>query len=86
LNALLPPEPRHIDLLHRILFTRLNPVEQDQFASPAWAISIVSPARDIEIPIVRGGYFILPIDRPYARRGAGPGYRDAHPSRRCHPR
>jgi hypothetical protein len=63
LNALLPPEPRHIDLLNRILFTKLSPAEQDQFTSPTWAISILSPSRDIEVPIVRGGYFILPIDR-----------------------
>jgi hypothetical protein len=63
LNALLPPEPRHVDLLHRIRFTRLNPVEQDGFTSPTWAISIVSRTRDIEVPIVRGGYFLLPIDR-----------------------
>lgn len=63
LNALLPAEPRHFDLLHRIQFTRLNPIEQDQFTSPTWAISIVSRTRDIEVPIVRGGYFLLPIDQ-----------------------
>lgn len=63
LSALLPPEPRHIDLMDRIYFTRLSPVEQDQFTSVTWAISIVSPSRDLEIPIVRGGYFLLPYDR-----------------------
>lgn len=62
LNAMLPPEPRHIDLLNRILFTKLGPVEQDQFTSPSWAISIVTRSRDLEIPIVRGGYFLLPAD------------------------
>src|SRR5206468_2373590 len=70
LNALLPPEPRHIDLLHRILFSRLNPIEQDQFLSATWAISIESPSREIEVPIVRGGYFILPIDRVALKENA----------------
>jgi hypothetical protein len=70
LMALLPPEPRHIDLLNRIYFTRLNPVEQDQFTSPTWAISIVSPSRDLEIPIVRGGYFVLPVDQAAMRDNA----------------
>lgn len=67
LSAMLPPEPRHIDLVHRILFTKLGPVEQDQFTSPTWAISIVSRSLDREIPIVRGGYFLLPAD-PVAMR------------------
>jgi hypothetical protein len=63
LSAMLPPEPRHIDLVHRILFTKLGPVEQDQFTSATWAISIVSRSLDLEVPIVRGGYFLLPADR-----------------------
>lgn len=63
LYQLLPPEPRHIDLFDRILFTRLSPAEQEAFTSPTWAIAVVSHSRDIEIPIVRGGYFLLPYDR-----------------------
>lgn len=62
LYQLLPPEPRHIDLFDRILFTRLTPAEQEEFVSPTWAIAVVSHSRDIEIPIVRGGYFLLPYD------------------------
>jgi hypothetical protein len=63
LIAMLPPEPRHIDLLDRIWFTKLSPVEQDQYTSATWAISIMSRSRDMEVPIVRGGYFLLPADR-----------------------
>lgn len=63
LSTLLPPEPRQIDLFDRIVFTTLDPAEQDKFSSATWAISIMSRSRDIEIPIVRGGYFLLPVDR-----------------------
>lgn len=70
LSALLPPEPRHIDLVDRILFSRLDPTDQDQFTSATWAISIMSASRDIEVPIQRGGYFVLPVDRVAMRENA----------------
>jgi hypothetical protein len=56
----LPPEPRIFDAVNRISFTHLSLPEQDAYAPPGWAVSIVGDALDETVPMRRGGYFLLP--------------------------
>lgn len=64
--ALLPPEPRLIDLRLRVMFVDLTLRERDDFMPPNWGVAIVGTTIDEVIPMARGGYFLLP-DRPLAR-------------------
>lgn len=64
--ALLPPEPRVIDVRMRLMFAGLSLRERDDFMPANWGVAIVGTTIDETIPMARGGYFLLP-DRPLAR-------------------
>ena len=64
--ALLPPEPRVIDMRFRVVFASLSLQERDDFMPANWGVAVVGKTVDATIPMARGGYFLLP-DLPVAR-------------------
>jgi len=58
--ALLPPAPRIIEPVYQMSFTELPPEQEDSFLKPTWNVAIVDQETDIDVPMIRGGYFVLP--------------------------
>lgn len=64
--AYMPNEPRTIDFASRASFNALEKQEQDDYSPQNWGVAIVSDSVDYVVPMIRGGYFVLP-DLPQAR-------------------
>jgi hypothetical protein len=62
LQTFLPPAPRAIDPIFQMSFSELDVQQQDGYLMPSWNVSIVGDAVDIDVPVLRGGYFLLPPD------------------------
>lgn len=60
LLAILPPAPRFIEPVYQMSFTELPPEQEDGFLKPTWNVAIVDQETDIDVPMIRGGYFVLP--------------------------
>ncbi len=60
LRALLPPAPRIIEPVYQMSFSHVPIEEEDNFLKPSWNVAIVGTDTDIELPMIRGGYFDLP--------------------------
>lgn len=67
LISYLPKEPRVIDFLNRVSFDGADKQASDDFAPKAWGVAIVSESVDHVVPMMRGGYFVLP-DLPQAKQ------------------
>ncbi len=66
LLSYLPPEPRMVDLTLRVYHTELSGAERDTYLDPQWSVAVVGETVDVNLPVARGGYFMLP-DLPQAR-------------------
>ena len=64
--AYMPNEPRTIDFSNRASFDDLKGQERDDFSPQNWGVAVVSDSIDYVVPMIRGGYFVLP-DLPQAR-------------------
>jgi hypothetical protein len=62
LLSMLPPAPRVAEPTFQMSFTELDAAQQDAFLKPSWNVAIVGNAVDIDVPVIRGGYFVLPAD------------------------
>lgn len=60
LLSALPPQPRRLDLMHRISFTELPQAQRDAYLPKSWGVSVVGTTVDQEVEIRRGGYFLIP--------------------------
>ena len=60
LLSYLPPEPRVIDMRLRVSFTAIDAPERDAYLPGTWAVAIVGDTVDEQVPVARGGYFLLP--------------------------
>lgn len=60
LLSTLPPEPRRLDLMHRISFTELPQAQRDAYLPKSWGVSVVGKTVDQEVEVRRGGYFLIP--------------------------
>ncbi len=69
LQGLLPGQGRMVDFSLRITFTELSPSEQDAWVPQGWAVALVGHSIDRNLPVARGGYFVLPA-LPYGQSGA----------------
>lgn len=69
LQAILPAQDRMVDFSYRITFTELGVADQDAWAPQGWAVALVANGFEQNIPVERGGYFLLP-GLPQGRRGA----------------
>jgi hypothetical protein len=65
--AYLPNEPRMIDFMHRPTFLDMTKQEKDDYSPQNWGVAIVGDSIDHIIPMIRGGYFVLP-DLPQAKQ------------------
>lgn len=65
--AYMPNEPRTIDFMSRASFDGADERERDDFAPHSWGVAIVGDSVDEVVPMIRGGYFVLP-DLPQARQ------------------
>lgn len=59
------PEPRLLDFVFRISFVELSENARDSYVPPPHAVTVVSESVEEEVPVRRGGYFVLP-DLPKA--------------------
>lgn len=66
LLAYMPSEPRTIDFSSRASFNTLEKQERDDYSPQNWGVAIVGDSVDYVVPMIRGGYFVLP-DLPQAR-------------------
>lgn len=57
----LPPRPRMVDFLWRIVFTEMTEPERDAYVPQGWAVALVGSGVDKTVPVARGGYFLLPV-------------------------
>lgn len=64
--AYMPNEPRTIDFASRASFNALGKQERDDYSPQNWGVAIVGDSVDHVVPMIRGGYFVLP-DLPQAR-------------------
>lgn len=60
LISYLPPEPRVIDFLSRASFHGVDKQASDDFSPTGWGVAIVGESVDHVVPMIRGGYFVLP--------------------------
>lgn len=67
LKSYQPAEPRVIDLTLRLAFSDGSEKTQDAYHPETWAVAIVGDTVDQQVPISRGGYFLLP-DLEQARK------------------
>lgn len=56
------PAARGVDPVLQMSFKALTPPEQDAFLKPTWNVAIVSGHAELDLPVLRGGYFQLPAD------------------------
>lgn len=69
LQGYLPTRAGMVDFSWRITFTELNLTEQDAWAPRGWAVALVGKGFEQDVPVARGGYFLLPA-LPLGRRGS----------------
>jgi hypothetical protein len=69
LQNYLPARNRMVDFSWRVSFTELNLPEQDSFTPKGWAVALVANDFERDVPVARGGYFLLPA-LPQGRRGS----------------
>jgi hypothetical protein len=62
--------PRVIDFVQQMSLVDLSPREQDAFLMPTWNVAIVSDEAELDLPVIRGGYFSLPLEQPRELRNA----------------
>jgi len=60
LQGYLPTRAGMVDFSWRITFTELNLTEQDAWAPRGWAVALVGKGFEQDVPVARGGYFLLP--------------------------
>lgn len=60
LQRYLPAQDRMVDFSWRITFTELSLPEQDAFVPQGWAVALVGKGFEQDVPVARGGYFLLP--------------------------
>ena len=60
LLSYMPPEPLVIDMRMRLSFTAIEEAERDVYMPDTWAVAVVGDTVDHQIPVARGGYFVLP--------------------------
>jgi hypothetical protein len=60
LLSFLPPAPHIIEPVTQLSFTSLPIKDEDDFLKSSWNVAIVGTDTDIDIPILRGGYFVFP--------------------------
>lgn len=66
LIAYLPAEPRIIEFMSRASFNGIAREEKDDYSPHSWGVAIVGDSVDYVVPMIRGGYFVLP-NLPEAR-------------------
>jgi len=69
LQAALPAQARMVDFSWRITFTELSLPEQDAWTPQGWAVALVARDFEQDVPVARGGYFLLPA-LPIGRQGS----------------
>jgi len=67
LIAYLPNEPRTIDFSNRVSFNDIERQARDDYSPNNWSVAIVGDSVDYVVPMIRGGYFVLP-NLPEARQ------------------
>nr|WP_315472653.1 hypothetical protein [uncultured Undibacterium sp.] len=67
LIAYLPNEPRTIDFSNRVSFNDMERQARDDYSPQTWGVAIVGDSVDYVVPMIRGGYFVLP-NSPEARQ------------------
>lgn len=60
LLSYMPPEPLAIDMRLRVSFTSMDDTERDIYLPHTWSVAIVGDTVDHQVPVSRGGYFLLP--------------------------
>jgi hypothetical protein len=60
LQRALPAQARMVDFTWRITFTELSLPEQDAWQPQGWAVALVGGSFEQNVPVARGGYFLLP--------------------------
>ncbi|MFC5548137.1 hypothetical protein [Massilia aerilata] len=71
LQSYQPAEPRLVDVLVRAKYPFMSDAEQDAYMPQRWGVAIVSPSVDLNVPVRRGGYFVLPdVDGAYREKGS----------------
>lgn len=56
------PAARSVDPVLQMSFKELTLPEQDAFLKPTWNVAIISEHAELDLPVLRGGYFQLPAD------------------------
>jgi hypothetical protein len=69
LQRALPAEPRMVDFTWRITFTGMSEPEQDDYVPKGWAVALVGSGFERDVPVARGGYFLLP-ELPLGRQSS----------------
>lgn len=60
LRLALPRNPRLVELWVRVRYPSMSWTQQDDYLPPRDSIAIVSHSARVDVPVRRGGYFILP--------------------------
>lgn len=59
---LLPPPPRMLDPVLQMTFADITLAEQDGYLKDSWNVAIVGKGFELEVPTVRGGYYVPPAE------------------------
>lgn len=71
LRTQLPREAPLIDVWERVHYSSMSPAEQDVFTPPDGSIAVVSQSAKVNVPVRRGGYFVLPeVGQAYLEEGS----------------
>jgi hypothetical protein len=69
LQGAVPAEPRMVDFTWRITFVGMSEPEQDDYVPKGWAVALVGSGFERDVPVARGGYFLLP-ELPLGRQSS----------------
>jgi hypothetical protein len=68
--GLLPPAPRMLDPVLQMSMPDLSLAEQDAYLKDGWNVAIVGDGLEIDLPTLRGGYYVFPTDEIVAAADA----------------
>lgn len=68
--TMLPPAPRLLEPVYQMSLAGQTLAQQDGYLKENWNVAIVGDTVEIDVPTLRGGYYVLPADAKAADEGA----------------